>query len=132
MGSQGEEGGTKIKILRNDSNKVDIRTLSARISPQNYRNNLKKMINFVRKKKIPLVFLILRDNPANTKLIKNGTNSLPKLKNALGIEQINSDIAYNNFFSVLARKYLTIAYDKIGESEKAKQILSANLTGFEI
>lgn len=101
----------------------DVRKLHARVSPENYRENLKEFAQFGKERHIPLIFMILKDNPAYTEYLRQGINLFEKSQYGLAVQKLEIAVSLRNPFSDIARKYLALALEKQGIPEAAKQIL---------
>ena len=105
---------------------VDARTSPTRVSPEQYRANLEHIARFCQERRVPLVLIAFRDNPAHSEHLRTGITHL----NAGRYEQAEAElrIAMNmeNWFSDLAKKYLAITLEHRGATEEAA--LTASLT----
>ena len=101
----------------------DVRTLHARVSLKDYHDNLTKIAQLGKNSNIPVLFLLLKDNPAYTEHLRQGIELLEASQYDEAIRELKIAVNSRNEFSDLARKYLSLAYDKAGLVENAKNIL---------
>jgi lysophospholipase L1-like esterase len=109
----------KIGIMKaghvvNESSIEDVRTLQARVSPSDYRANLVKIAQYGRERNVPVIFLLLGDNPLYTQHLKKGVNLLEQRQYESAIRELTIAVNLRNEFSDLARKYLALAHAKTG------------------
>jgi lysophospholipase L1-like esterase len=97
----------------------DARSLQARVPPEQYRENLRRIAQYGLERNIPVIFLLLKDNPYYTEQIRRGI----ELRNAgeynRAIRAFTLGLT-NQISGTLSRKYLALTYDQAGESEKAR------------
>ena len=64
---------TRVVLLKSEPvKKIDVREVSPRVPPEKYRENLRKIVEYGRERKIPVVFILLKDNPYYTSQIRMG------------------------------------------------------------
>jgi lysophospholipase L1-like esterase len=102
-----------------DQQSVDVRKLVSRVPPDQYRNNLVNIALTARDRNIPVIFLLLGDNPIQTEHLREGITFLEKGHYDAAIKELKAAVNLNNQFSDLSRKYLAQAYDKLGLWDKA-------------
>ena len=118
----------KSGILKTDASasprpdSVDIRTMYARVPPEQYRQNLTRIADVSNEKKIPMIFLLLKDNPANTEHLTKGIELLNNSEYQEAIREFRI-CRGQMIHSVIARRYLYEAYEKLGFPEKAEESL---------
>ena len=100
-----------IRSVRKDNN-IDVRKLYVRVPPDEYRNNLIKIAKLAEGKKIPLVFISLKENPNSTIFLLRGLQLLKNSQYELATENLKMAMRLNNASSDVARKYLTEAYEQ--------------------
>ena len=62
---------TRVGLLKSEPvKKIDVREVSPRVPPEKYRENLRKIVEYGRERKIPVVFILLKDNPYYTSQIR--------------------------------------------------------------
>lgn len=102
-----------------------------RVSEEAYRRNLSQIAEEAKRSGIPLMFLLLKDNPLESYHLNEGIKSL---EGAVGIQSESMAIAHlavaaesTNMFTDLARLYLAKAYQVQGNKEKASAALVSPL-----
>jgi lysophospholipase L1-like esterase len=99
---------------------IDVRTLQARVPPESYRENLRKIAEYGRTRNIPVIFILLKDNPHHTSQITAGIEYLARGEHQRAIRAFA--IGLNDQVSEsLARKYLAQAYAAVGDNDKAAE-----------
>ena len=106
----------------------DIRILPARVPPQHYRENLVKIAEVAQERHIPIIFLVLGDNPNQTADLRNGITFLNQSQYDSAINELSIAAREKNHFSILAKKYLATAYERTGRLAEAKEVLRAKQT----
>lgn len=99
----------------------DARELEARVPPESYRENLRQFARFGKERQIPVIFLILGDNPAFTTHLRRGTELLEKSQYELATRALTIGMRLDNPFSDIATKQLAVALEKQGNSQAAKE-----------
>jgi lysophospholipase L1-like esterase len=99
----------------------DVRTLTVRVPPEQYRQNLVNMAKLAKENNVALVFLVLKDNPVQTLHLRRGVDLLEKSEFDAAIRELEIAVNLKNPTSDLARKYLATAYEKQGNVEAAKK-----------
>jgi lysophospholipase L1-like esterase len=102
---------------------IRLDTVYPRVSPENYKKNLVKIVELARTKNVSVIFLMLKDNPVQTELLKRGIKLLKKSQYNSAIENLKMTIQSNNVHSNLARIYLAKAYEENGLIEDSRDIL---------
>ena len=99
---------------------VDARTLEARVPPGKYRENLRKIAQYGRDHNIPVIFLLLKDNPYYTEHIRRGIElrELGEYERAVKAFTIGMT---NQASGTLARKYLALTHEDMGATDKANK-----------
>ena len=113
----GNEGGASL----------DVRTARTRVSPDHYRQNLERIARFCEERRVPLVFVVLQDNPAHVEHVRAGISYLETGQYELAEAQLRIAVNMDNWFSDLGRKYLALALEKQGAVEEAKTVATINL-----
>ena len=103
----------------------DIRILPARVPPEQYRENLVKIAQVAQERHIPIIFLVLGDNPNQTAHLRNGITFLNQSQYDSAINELRIAVGEKNNFSMLAQKYLALAYERTGRLAEAKEVLRA-------
>jgi len=100
--------------------KIDVRNLEARVPPENYRENLRKIAEYGRERKIPVIFILLKDNPYYTRQIRTGIEYRERGDDEHAVRAFT--IGLTNIVSgTLSRKYLAQTYDAMGAKDKAAE-----------
>jgi lysophospholipase L1-like esterase len=99
---------------------LDARTLRARVPPENYRENLRNIAQYGRARGIPVIFLLLKDNPYYTEHIRRGIELRASGDYERALRAFSTGTT-NQVSGVLARKYLAMTYDDMGATAKANQ-----------
>jgi lysophospholipase L1-like esterase len=92
----------------------DARKVEARIPPEKYRENLRKFARFANERKIPIIFLVLGDNPAYTVHLKRGVELIKEGQYEAAIRALTIAVRLDNTFSDIAKKQLAVALEKQG------------------
>ena len=92
----------------------NVRVLPARVPPEQYRENLVKIAQVAQERHIPIIFLILGDNPNQTAHLLKGIAILNQSQYDLAINELSIALREQNHFSMLAQKYLALAYERTG------------------
>jgi lysophospholipase L1-like esterase len=100
----------------------DLRTLSVRVPRDKYRDNLAKMADIARDHKIPLIFLLLSDNPLHTEHLNRGLEFSEKAQYEMAAREFMIGARTNNWHSDLAKKHLARVYEKQNAFADAKEI----------
>ena len=120
-------------LLGEEPSKVDLSKVVPRVDETSYRQNLEEIAKETQKDDIPLVFILLKDNPLQTELLDQGIERLSSHDYVAAISALKSVVDSENMFSDLARLYLAKAYEATGHPEIASNILTSqsqlSLTG---
>jgi lysophospholipase L1-like esterase len=117
---------SKARLVKNPESVTaveDVRKLNVRVPPESYRNNLINIARFSKERHIPLIFLVLKDNPMYTEHLRQGLKFLEESRYDLAERELHIAYHLHNPFSALAQKYLTIAYEQLGNFEEARKIM---------
>lgn len=101
----------------------DVRTLHARVPPESYRENLVKIAQTAKERHIPVIFLVLGDNPIQTEHLRKGIKFLDQSHYDSAINELSTAVREHNLFSLLAQKYLAQAYERMGRLAEARETL---------
>jgi lysophospholipase L1-like esterase len=101
----------------------DLRTLNVRVPPDKYRENLAKMADMARAHKIPVIFLVLNDNPLHTQHLKRGLEFSEKAQYDMAAREFMIGARTNNWYSDLAKKYLAKVYEEQNALDDVKEII---------
>jgi len=97
-------------------------SLQPRVSPQDYGQNLSEIAELAQREQIPLLFLLLGDNPIQTHYVLQGVGQLERAQPDSAIESLIISSRESTLFTVLARRYLEKAYLKVGNREEARKV----------
>jgi lysophospholipase L1-like esterase len=107
---------------------VDFDKIEARVPPENYRENLRKIVEWGRERKIPVIFILLKDNPYYTQRIRAGIDYRERSDYEHATRAFS--IGMMNIVSgTLARKYLVQTYEAMGNKAKADETAHMEGTG---
>jgi lysophospholipase L1-like esterase len=106
---------------------IDVRSAAARVPPAQYRENLEKIARLCKEHHIPLVFVVLQDNPAHTQHLRNGISHLIAGRYEEAEQGFRIAVNLDNWFSDLARKYLADLLEQRGAAEEARAIAAITL-----
>ena len=97
-----------------------------RVDAQAYRENLTKMVQWAKQHGAAVAFILLGDNPNQTMQLRDGLKSLDEGNLDQAITSLNQakDDHDDQWFSALARLYLSKAYKQKGQNDKAQEVLS--------
>lgn len=97
--------------------------LTVRVPPDSYRENLVRMAEIARDRKLPLIFMILKDHPVMTEHLDRGIALLESSQLDEAIKELTIAVYLHNPYSDLARKYLARAYERKGDPEEARRFV---------
>ena len=112
---------TRIGLVRSEPlKKLDVRDLEPRVPPEKYRENLRKIVEYGRDRKIPVIFMLLKDNPYYTSQIRIGLADRDRG------DYVHAARAFtigetNGVTGTMSRKFLVETYAAAGENEKAEE-----------
>jgi len=101
----------------------DLRTLRVRVPPDKYRENLIQMAEIGKAHKIPVIFLVLNDNPLHTQHLNRGLELFEKAQYDLAAREFTIGVRTTNWYSDLAQKYLAKVYEKQNASDDVMKIV---------
>jgi lysophospholipase L1-like esterase len=96
--------------------------LRPRVGPEAYRANLTRIVELARARGAVVVFLLLKDNPVDTRPLRSGVELLEQGRHSEAVERLTLAVDLDNSFSVLARKYLSAAYRQLNDDARARQV----------
>jgi GDSL-like Lipase/Acylhydrolase family len=98
---------------------IDVGSVVPRVDEESYRHNLEAMAEEASRQHVPLVFVLLKDNPLQTELLNTGVAQLSAgdLRDAVTTLQLAVDD--DNMFSDEARIYLARALESVGQGDDA-------------
>lgn len=112
----------KTGVVQSDGGRREFSTdeLLPRVGPEDYRENLTRIVELARDRGAVVVFLLLKDNPIDTRALRTGVELLEQGRHHEAIEQLTLAVELDNSFSVLARKYLSAAYRQVHDEARAR------------
>jgi hypothetical protein len=108
--------------LRAGPGVVDATQLVPRVDPDSYRRNLAQMVADAKALQIPVMFVVLRDNPIQSDLLRRGVENLQNKNLDAAIEDLQLAVNGPPMFSDLARAYLARAYTEKGDAARAADV----------
>jgi lysophospholipase L1-like esterase len=116
----------KLGVTRDNSQAtVRLDTLPARVDPRSYRENLVRMVELARSRNMVPVFLLLKDNPAQTDYLKKGIELLDDSQPGRAAEYLKVTEYWQPWFSTLSRLHLARVYGMQGRTDEAEKALTA-------
>jgi len=100
--------------------KIDVRNLEARVPPDLYRENLRLIAEYGRARDIPVIFIILEDNPYFADMVRIGLAYRERGDNTHAVRAFT--IGLTKPSAPLSRKYLAETYARMGMTEKADEV----------
>jgi lysophospholipase L1-like esterase len=109
-------------VVQSDGGRREFSTdeLRARVGPEDYRENLTSIVQLARDKGAVVVFLLLKDNPIDTRRLRMGVELLEQGHRQEAIDQLTLAVDLDNSFSILARKYSAAAYRQLKDEDRAR------------
>jgi lysophospholipase L1-like esterase len=101
---------------------VRVDALKPRVDEDAYRRNLSHIAEETKRLGIPLLFLLLHDNPIESYHLKEGIENLTR-SDKMAIAHLTVAVEARNTCSDLARIYLAKAYQAQGNTEKAAEVV---------
>ncbi len=101
----------------------DLRTFKVRVPPDKYRENLAKMASMAKAHKVPVIFLVLNDNPLHTQYLGRGLEFFEKAQYDLAAREFTVGARTINWHSDLAKTYLAKVYEEQDASYDVKEIV---------
>jgi len=98
---------------------IDLGSVMPRVDEDSYRHNLAAMAEETQQQHVPLVFLLLKDNPLQTELLNTGVAQLSAGDTHAAVTTLQLAVDVDNTFSDEARIYLAQALDSIGRGDDA-------------
>lgn len=99
----------------------DVRKLPVRVSPEHYRANLTNIIRLAGNWHASVIFLVLNDNPAYTEHLRRGIELFQRSNYGKAVRELQIALNLREPFTEVARKYLAMAYEKLGSVEEARR-----------
>ncbi len=111
---------TSAGIVASDS-QVDLSSTVPRVDEESYRRNLEAIVDVTSRTGIPLVFILLKDNPFQTEALDLGLERLAAHDREGAIVSLQAAVEQDNTFSDLARLHLAEAYVSAGQLTEASE-----------
>lgn len=99
---------------------IDVRNAHVRVTPAEYRRNLEEIARLCQERHIPLVLIVLEDNPSHTAHLRAGVAYLMDGHTAQAEREFRIAINLDNWFSDTARKYLATMLEHRGAVDEAQ------------
>ncbi len=109
--------------LLGDQEPID--KLVPRVDEKHYRENLISIVEQTNRAGVPLIFILLRDNPLESGYLKSGIEKLEKGEYQAAIEYFNVVVRANSMHADLGRVYLSRAYRAMGKEGEATEAVRA-------
>jgi lysophospholipase L1-like esterase len=116
-------GMRHLGLLPAKAHEPAVNELRPRLNEEQYRENLAAMADQTSRAGIPIVFVLLRDNPLLSGYLNRGIDRLEKRDYEAAIEDLNVLVRANGMHSDLGRIYLARAYRATGRNHEAEEIL---------
>jgi lysophospholipase L1-like esterase len=111
-------------LKERDPRHAAVDSLHARVDEQQYRENLAAIANDTKRLGIPLVFVLLRDNPLQSAYLDRGAREMAHGDYDAAIEDFHVLIVENSMYSDLGRIFSAQAYRATGRGDEARRVLS--------
>jgi lysophospholipase L1-like esterase len=116
---------------------ADVTKLAPRVDEDSYRSNLTYIARRSKELGVPVMFILLRDNPLQTDHLRRGIASLRERDYETAVAYLNSAVRSGQMFSDLARIYLAQAFEAEGDPTQAARaaktsIESRSVTGGKV
>jgi lysophospholipase L1-like esterase len=114
----------RVKLLSaKDLHHEPVDKLRPRVDELHYRENLTAIISLTRRAGVPLVFVLLRDNPLQSGYLKHGIERQANGDYEAAIEDFGVPILANGMHADLARMYQARAYRAMGNNKESAAVL---------
>jgi lysophospholipase L1-like esterase len=112
----------RIGLIRTDPiSRIDVRDLEARVPLDAYRENLRRIVEYGRARMIPVMFILLNDNPYHTRKIRAGIEYHQRGDHEHAIRAFTIGLS-NRISGTLSRKYLAQTYASMGAGDTAAEV----------
>jgi lysophospholipase L1-like esterase len=101
---------------------VDVGRLVPRVSPDSYRENLRRIVATARENNVAVMFLVLRDSPLQSAPVRAGITALKHGDVDSSILQFQQAVQGPAMFSALGRLYLSEALAAKGDGARSAQV----------
>jgi lysophospholipase L1-like esterase len=131
VGALGGQGGLFEDPLEDDNMEfarsalahVNIETLEPRVGPRAYRENLTRIAQVAAGQGIPVIYLLLRDNPKPSGFLNEAAARIESGKTAEAIELLQANTGGQSYYSLLARKMLAGLLRQAGRAAEAERLI---------
>ena len=114
----------KLGLIKPRVADVRLDKLIPRVDERSYRDNLIKMVRWTRQHGGVPIFILLRDNPQDAELLRQGIRYLSDKNYEAAIKYLTMVTKHPHSALVeLASLYLSRAYRELGQVDKAEQVL---------
>lgn len=111
-------------LVRRRDTQIDVGSLTPRVDEESYRRNLAQIAEQARRFGIPLIFVVLKDNPFESDHLNRGIAALERNDREAALAYLTSAVTSHRMFSDLARVYLAKAKAARGDDAGARAVLS--------
>jgi lysophospholipase L1-like esterase len=115
----------KLGLVPKFVGEVDVTGLEPRVDEAAYRENLTRIASQAQRVGIPVLFVLLRDDPIESDHLKKGLSSLTNGDYDEAIAFLRDATRSHMMFRDLARLYLVRAYEAKGDEAKATEVTLA-------
>jgi hypothetical protein len=102
--------GRSARDLITARREVNVTTVRPRVDEVAYRQNLAAIAEMSQRAGVPLIFVILRDNPVQTYHLRHGIAALERREHGIAVAHLSVAATTSNWFQALARLHLAEAY----------------------
>lgn len=113
----------RARLLRQPAQSVSVDRLRPRVDENGYRQNLSDIANQTRQAGVPLIFVVLGDNPLQAGFLNKGIDELHAGKPDAAVDYFGIIAQSGSWFADLARVYLAKAYEEKNDPGDASRIL---------
>jgi hypothetical protein len=113
---------TAVALLPRSGTKVRVDAVKPRVDEDAYHWNLSHIAEETKRLGIPLLLLLLKDNPIEAYHLKEGIKNLTR-SDKMAIAHLTVAVRADNMFSDLARLYLAKVYQAQGNMKKAAEVV---------
>ena len=116
-------GLKSVGLVRRSGGKrdFDVEELKPRVALEDYEANLTKIVELARDRGATAVFLLLKDNPVDSRRLCEGIALIDAASPQDATVPLQLAVEFDNSFSILARLYLAEAYSRMGQESSAAE-----------
>jgi lysophospholipase L1-like esterase len=100
----------------------DARSIPPRVSAADHRANLTEAARFAAEQGVPLIFLLLTDNPVRSERLDRGIAHLERGEFDAGVNELRIVLKLGGWYQDLARRELALALQAAGSRQVADQV----------